>query len=51
VTNAWDPTAVLPSLGLSNTLGCVARAALDFASVRTFLALVGAVAAGQAIHG
>ena len=49
VTNAWDPTAVLPSLGLSNALGCVARAAIDFASVRTFFALVGAVAAGQAV--
>ena len=23
VTNAWDPTAVLPSLGLRNALGCV----------------------------
>lgn len=49
VTNAWDPTAVLPSLGLSNALGCVARAAIDFASVRTFFALVGAVSAGQAV--
>ena len=49
VTNAWDPTAVLPSLGLSNALGCVARAAIDFASVRTFFALIGAVAAGQAV--
>ena len=49
VTNAWDPTAVLPSLGLSNALGCVARAAIDFASVRTFFALVGAAAAGQAV--
>ena len=39
VTNAWDPTAVLPSLGLSNALGCVARAAIDFASVRTLFAL------------
>jgi hypothetical protein len=49
VTNAWDPTAVLPSLGLSNALGCVARAAIDFASARTFFALVGAAAAGQAV--
>lgn len=27
VTNAWDPTAVLPSLGVGNVLGCVARTA------------------------
>ena len=26
VTNAWDPTAVLPSLGLRNALGCVRAA-------------------------
>lgn len=49
VTNAWDPTAVLPSLGLPNALGCVARAAIDFSSSRLFFALVGAVAARQAV--
>ena len=49
VTNAWDPTAVLPSLGLGNTLACVARAAVDFASSRTFLALVSAALAHEAV--
>ena len=49
VTNAWDPTAVLPSLGLSNALGCVARAAIDFSSSRLVFALIGAVAARQAV--
>ena len=49
VTNAWDPTAVLPSLGLSNTLGCVARASIDLASTRVVLALAGAVLNGQAV--
>ena len=48
-TNAWDPTAVLPSLGLSNTLACVARASVDFASTRVFLALVAAVLAADAV--
>jgi len=49
VTNAWDPTAVLPSLGLSNALACVARASVDFASTRVFLALVVAVLAADAV--
>ena len=49
VTNAWDPTAVLPSLGLLNTLGCVARASIDLASTRVLLALAGAVLAERAV--
>ena len=49
VTNAWDPTAVLPSLGLGNALACVARASVDFASSRVAFALVGAVLAGEAV--
>ena len=31
VTNAWDPTAVLPSLGAANAVKCVARMAIDAA--------------------
>ena len=49
VTNAWDPSAVLPSLGLGNALGCVARMAVDAASARVLLALGGAVIAHQAV--
>lgn len=49
VTNAWDPTAVLPSLGLRNALGCVARASVDLASTRVLLELVGAVANRRAV--
>ena len=49
VTNAWDPTAVLPSLGYANALACVARASVDFASTRVLLALAGAVLARQAV--
>ena len=43
VTNAWDPTAVLPSLGLRNALSCVARASVDLASTRVAFALAAAV--------
>ena len=49
VPNAWDPTAVLPSLGLRNALSCVARASVDLASTRVLLALAGAVLARQAV--
>ena len=49
VTNAWDPTAVLPSLGIGNALACVVRASVDFASSRVFLALVAAMLAGEAV--
>ena len=49
VTNAWDPTATLPSLGLGNVLGCVARASVDLASTRVVFALAGAVLARQAV--
>ena len=49
VTNAWDPTAVLPSLGLANAVGCVARMAIDAASTRLALALVGAAVAQQRV--
>lgn len=49
VTNAWDPTAVLPSLRLGNALKCVARASVDFASTRVALALVVAAAQKQAV--
>lgn len=48
-TNAWDPTAVLPSLGLRNTIGCVARTAIDLASCRVSLALISAIALRQAV--
>ena len=40
VTNAWDDTATLPSLGLSNAVKCVVRASVDCASTRAVLALV-----------
>ena len=43
VTNAWDPTAVLPSLGLPNALSCVARMSVDAASTLVLLSLLGAV--------
>ena len=43
VTNAWDPTAVLPSLGLRNAVACVLRTAVDAASTRMVLALSSAV--------
>ena len=49
VTNAWDPTAVLPSLGLRNALACVARTSVDLASTLLVLALAGAVLAQRAV--
>lgn len=49
VTNAWDPTAVLPSLGLRNALACVARASVDLASTRLVLALTGAIFTQRAV--
>ena len=49
VTNAWDPTAVLPSLGLGNALRCVARMTIDAASTRLALALAAAALAQQAV--
>ena len=49
VTNGWDPTATLPSLGLPNALGCVARMSIDAASTRVVLALAGGVVARQAV--
>ena len=49
VTNAWDPTAVLPSLGLRNALGCVARMSVDTASTRLVIALAAAVTAHQKV--
>lgn len=50
VTNAWDPTAVLPSLGLSNALACTARASVDYASTFTLLSLVSAAVAHRAVN-
>jgi lycopene cyclase CruP len=49
VTNAWDPTAVLPSLGAANAVKCVARMAIDAASTRALLALVGAAVSQQRV--
>lgn len=49
VTNAWDPTSVLPSLGLRNALACVARASVDFLSTRLVFALAGAFLEGVAV--
>ena len=49
VTNAWDPTAVLPSLGLSNALACAARASIDYASTCTLMTLVSAAASHRAV--
>jgi len=49
VTNGWDPTSVLPSLGLRNAVGCVARMSIDAASTRVVLALLTAVATGTAV--
>ena len=49
VTNAWDPTAVLPSLGLTNAIACVFRTAVDFASTRLVFALAAGVLLGQAV--
>ena len=50
MTNAWDPTAVLPSLGLSNALACTARASVDYASTFTLLSLVSAAVAHRAVN-
>ena len=49
VTNAWDDTATLPSLGLINAVKCVARASVDFASTRVVFALVQAFLAQQPV--
>ena len=49
VTNAWDPTAVLPSLGLGNALSSVARTAIDATSARIAFALAEAVVAHQQV--
>ena len=44
VTNAWCPTAVLPSLGVRNAVACVLRSAVDLCSTRLVLALAAAFA-------
>ena len=49
VTNGWDPTSVIPSLGLPNALRCVARMGIDAASTRVLLGLTGAVLARQLV--
>ena len=49
VTNAWDATATLPELGLSNAVRCVARASVDYASTRTVLALGAGVLSSQPV--
>ena len=40
---------MLPSLGLRNAVGCVARMSIDAASTRVVLALLTAVATGTAV--
>ena len=49
VTNGWDPTSVIPSLGLPNALRCVARMGIDAASTRVLLGLMGAALARQQV--
>ena len=50
VCNSWDPTAVLPSLGFGNAVGCVVRTSVDAASTRVALALIAAALAHETVN-